>query len=161
MSSKLTLAQWRAAVAGAATEIATYALQLPAAVVQDPVGAEGASAMIGAHIPMMGGGQAFDLAVVAVAEDCKALARAILCMAPGAAIRDAEVADAVGEIVNMLAGSVKRRMSSDRDLELGLPIFLHGYIQPSEKLTVIALPTRFGTIETMVLIAGQRGQIAS
>ena len=72
----------------------------------------------------------------------------------------AEVADAVGEIVNMLAGSVKRRMSGDRDLELGLPIFLHGYIQPTDKLTVVALPTRFGTIETMVLIAGQRGQIS-
>jgi len=160
MSSKLTLSKWRAAVASAATEIATYALQLPGAVVQDPVDAERASAMIGAHIPMMGGGQAFDLAVVALDEDCKALSRAILCMAPGAPVRDAEVADAVGEIVNMLAGSVKRRMSGDRDLELGLPIFLHGYIQPSDKLTVVALPTRFGTIETMVLIAGQRGQIA-
>jgi len=158
MSSKLTLAQWRTAVEGAATEIATYALSQPGAVVQDPVGAERACAMIGAHIPMIGGGQAFDLGLVALAEDCKALSRAILCAAPDAPLRDAEVADAVGEIVNMLAGSVKRRMSGLRvDLELGLPLFLHGYIQPSDRLTVIALPTRFGTIDTMVLIAGQRG----
>jgi CheY-specific phosphatase CheX len=77
-------------------------------------------------------------------------------MAPGAPLRDAEVADAVGEIVNMLGGGVKRRLSGERELELGLPIFLHGYIQPTEKLSVIALPTRFGPIETMVLIAGQR-----
>jgi len=157
MSSKLTLAQWRIAVEGAATEIATYALSQPAAIVQDPVSAECASAMIGAHIPMIGGGLAFDLALVASAEDCKALSRAILCAAADAPLRDAEVADAVGEIVNMLAGSVKRRMSGLRvDLELGLPIFLHGYIQPTERLSVIALPTRFGTIDTMVLIAGQR-----
>jgi hypothetical protein len=156
MSSKLTLAQWRTAVEGSATEIATYALQLPGAQVQDPVSAERASSMIGAHIPILGGGQAFDLAVVASAEDCKALSRAILCMAPGAPLRDAEVADAVGEIVNMLGGGVKRRLSGERELELGLPIFLHGYIQPTEKLSVIALPTRFGPIETMVLIAGQR-----
>jgi len=31
------------------------------------------------------------------------------------------------------------------------------YIEPSDRLTVIALATRFGTIDAMVLIAGQRG----
>jgi hypothetical protein len=157
MASKITLAQWRAAVEGAATEIATYALAQSGAVVQDPVDSERASAMIGAHIPMLGGGQAFDLALVALPEDCKALSRAILCVGPTAPLKDAEVADAIGEIVNMLAGSVKRRLSDQRDLELGLPIFLHGYIQPTERLSLIALPTRMGTIDTMVLIAGQRG----
>jgi CheY-specific phosphatase CheX len=76
---------------------------------------------------------------------------------PTAALRDAEVADAIGEIVNMLGGGVKRRMSGHgAELVLGLPIFVHGYIQPSDRLTVTALPTRFGTIETIVLIAGQR-----
>jgi hypothetical protein len=158
MASKLTPAQWRAAVEGAATEIATYALSLPGAAVHDPVDAERAISMIGAHIPMIGGGQAFDLGLVASPEGCQALSRAILCMAPGSALRDAEVADAVGEIVNMLAGSVKRRISGlGGELELGLPIFLHGYIQPTERLAVLALPTQFGTIETMVLIAGHRG----
>ena len=57
----------------------------------------------------------------------------------------------------MLAGSVKRRMTGlGAELELGLPIFLHGYIQPTDRLSVIALPTRFGPVETMVLITGQR-----
>jgi CheY-specific phosphatase CheX len=157
MSSKLTLAQWRTAVEGAATEIATYALSFSAAVVQDPVDLARASAMIGAHIPIIGKGQAFDLALVSSADGCLALSRAILCAGPTAPLRDAEVADAVGEIVNMLAGAVKRRLSSHRaDLELGLPLFLHGYIQPTDRLSVITLPTLFGTIETMVLIAGQR-----
>jgi len=157
-SPKLTLAQWRTAVEGAAGEIATYALSLPGVVVHDPVGLECASAMIGAHIPLIGGGQAFDLALVASGDGCQALSRAILGASPGAPLRDAEVADAVGEIVNMLAGSVKRRMAGlGAELELGLPLFLHGYIQPTDRLSVVALPTRFGTIETMVLIAGQRG----
>jgi hypothetical protein len=157
MSPKLTLAQWRTAVEGAANEIATYALSFSGAVVQDPVDLERASSMIGAHIPLVGGGQAFDFALVSSADGCLALSRAILCAGPAAALRDAEVADAVGEIVNMLAGAVKRRLSGHRaDLELGLPIFLHGYIQPTDRLSVIALPIRFSTIETMVLIAGQR-----
>jgi hypothetical protein len=157
-SPKLTLAQWRTAVEGAAGEIATYALSLPGAVVHDPVGLECASSMIGAHIPVIGGGQAFDLALVASAEGCLELSRAILCMDRAAPLRDAEVADAVGEIVNMLAGAVKRRMAGQgAELVLGLPLFLHGYIQPTDRLSVLTLPTRFGTIDTMVLIAGQRG----
>jgi hypothetical protein len=157
-SPRLTLAQWRSAVAGAAVELATYALSFAGAVVHDPVGLECAMSMIGAHIPLIGGGQAFDLALVSSPEGCQALSRAILCMGPGPALPDADVADAVGEIVNMLAGSVKRRMAGQgAELELGLPIFLHGYIQPTGRLSALVLPTRFGAIDTMVLIAGQRG----
>lgn len=156
--SKILLAEWRTAVEGAAHELATCALSLPGATVLDPVGLDRASSLIGAHIPLVGGGQAFDLALVSSPDGCRDLARAILCMADGAPLRDAEVADAVGEIANMLAGSIKRRISGHRaDLVLGLPLFIHGYIEPSERLQVIALPTRFGAIETMVLIAGQRG----
>ena len=156
-SPKLSPAQWRAAIDGAAREIATYALSFPDAVVQDPVGIESTVSMIGAHIPMIGGGQAFDLALVASPAGCQALSRAILCMAEGAAVRDAEVADAVGEIVNMLAGSMKRKLSGlGADLTLGLPIFIHGYLQPTDRLAVTAFPTRFGTIDTIVLIAGHR-----
>ena len=157
-TTKITLAQWRAAVDGATNEIASYALSFSGAIVQDPVGLERAIELIGAHIPLIGEGHAFDMALVASPESCKALARAILCMAPDAPVKDAEVADAIGEIVNMLGGGVKRRMSGHgAELVLGLPIFLHGYIQPTERMIVTALPVRMGTIDTMVLIAGSRG----
>ena len=63
--TKLTLAQWRAAIDGAAKEIAINAFSFDGATVLDPVGHDAASAMIGAHIPVIGGGCAFDLALVA------------------------------------------------------------------------------------------------
>jgi hypothetical protein len=157
-SSKLTVGHWRAAIEGAAREVATYALSFSRAVVKDPVGLEAATAMIGAHIPLVGAGQAFDLALVASADGCQALSRAILSMGPGPALRDADVADAVGEIVNMLAGSMKRGMSGlGADLALGLPIFIHGYLQPTDRLSVIAFPLQLGTIDTILLVAGHRG----
>jgi hypothetical protein len=159
-SSKLTLGHWRSAIQAAAKEVATYALSFSGAVVKDPVGLEAATAMIGAHIPLVGSGsgRSFDLALVASADDCQALSRAILCMGPGPALRDAEVADAVGEIVNMLAGSMKRGLSGlGADLALGLPIFIHGYLQPTDRLSVIAFPIRLGKIDTIVLVTGHRG----
>ncbi|TMQ08463.1 MAG: chemotaxis protein CheX [Deltaproteobacteria bacterium] len=157
-SLNVPLAQWRAAVEVAAREIATYALSLPGAVVQDPVGIECTAKMIGAHIPLVGCGQGFDLALLSSPEGCRALSRAILGRPEAAVLRDSEIADAVGEIVNMLAGSVKRRLAGQRtELVLGLPIFIHGHLQPSDRMLVTALPTRFGPIDTIVLIAGQRG----
>jgi len=59
----------------------------------------------------------------------------------------------------MLAARAARDPGTDvvDQLVLGLPLFIHGYIEPGHRLTVIALPIRFGAIDTMVLIAGQRG----
>src|SRR4030095_11441657 len=57
-------------------------------------------------------------------------------MARAPPLRDAQVADAVGEIVNMLAGSMKRKLSGfGADLTLGLPIFIHGFLQPSARVS--------------------------
>jgi hypothetical protein len=158
----ISTAEWRTAVEAAAREIATYALSFPGAVVQDPVGSDRASSMIGAHIPLVGSGIAYELALVSSPEGCRSLSRAILYRDAGAALTDAEVADAIGEIVNMLAGAVKRRIAGQRaDLELGLPIFIHGYVQATDKLSMVALPTRFGTIDTIVLITGPRSRSRS
>jgi hypothetical protein len=154
---KIMLGHWRTAIAGAASEIAVYALSFPEATVHDPVGLEQAESMIGAHIPLVGGGGAYDLALVSSAEGCKALSRAILGVAPTAVLRDAEIADAVGEIANMLGGSLKRRLAGlGAELVLGLPIFMHGHLQPTDRMSVIVLPVRFGPVDTIVLIAGHR-----
>jgi len=156
MPSKLTLRDWRSAVEGAATEIATHALSFRSAVVLDRIELA-ATAMIGAHIPLVGGGQAFDLALVSSAQGCDALARAILGLGAGSAIREAEIVDAIGEIANMLAGATKRRLAGPgAHLALGLPIFVRGYLQPRDRMPVIELPIRFGSIDSMVLIAGAR-----
>lgn len=157
MFTKLTLGHWRTAIEGAATELATRALALTSVVLADPIGLERTASMIGAHIPMIGGGQAFEMALVASPEGCEALSRAILGRNSGSRLRDADVADATGEIVNMLAGATKRRLARHgAELTLGLPIFIHGYIEPTDRLSVVAMPLRFGAIETVVIVVGDR-----
>jgi len=156
-STKLPLRHWRTAIAAAAKDVAVYALSFSSAAVKDPVGLEAATAMIGAHIPLIGAGQAYDLALVASADDCQLLSRAILCLGPGPTLPDPVIADAIGELANMLAGSMKRGLSSlGTELALGIPIFIHGYLQPTDRLSVVAFPTRLGMINTVVLVAGDR-----
>jgi CheY-specific phosphatase CheX len=46
----------------------------------------------------------------------------------------ADVADAVGEIVNMFAGGMKRRLVAERPgLQLGLPVFIHGHLEATRR----------------------------
>jgi len=67
-----------------------------------------------------------------------------------------EVADAMGEALNMLGGAIKRRFNSP-DLELGLPLFVVGHVQSTANLAIIALPTHFGPIAMYTLVIGRRG----
>lgn len=54
--------------------------------------------------------------------------------ASGADLAPADVTDAVGEVANMLAGGVKRRMSAaNPGLQLGLPLFIQGHLEPRER----------------------------
>jgi CheY-specific phosphatase CheX len=155
-ATRFTPQQWRDAVRGAATEIARYALSFDGASVAEPESAAATAAMIGAHIPLVGS-ESFELSLVATRESCHALAGAVLCMTSGATLSAAEVADAIGEIANQLAGGVKRRLASNGgDLELGLPVFVNGSVEPTGRQSVIALPTKFGPIATMVVIVGPR-----
>lgn len=151
-----TAGQWTDAIAGAANEIATYALGFASATIESGTRAPD-PALIGAHVALVGHGEAFDLAVVATPGDCAALARAMLASTRTDTLSAAEVADAVGEIANMLAGAVKRRMHRHgADLALGLPVFIRGEVQPSERVTVLAIPARLGPIPTHVLVIGRK-----
>jgi CheY-specific phosphatase CheX len=155
--SNFTANQWRDAVLGAATEISKYALSFDGATVGEPETHAAIAQMIGAHIPMVGS-QSYEISLVGLRASCQALSAAVLCSSgTGEDLSPATVADAIGEIANQLAGGVKRRLASNGgDLELGLPVFVNGAVEPTGRQSVIALPTRFGHIATMVVIVGPR-----
>jgi CheY-specific phosphatase CheX len=51
-----------------------------------------------------------------------------------AELSHADITDAVGEVANMLAGGVKRRLSAvSPGLQLGLPLFIQGHLDPRER----------------------------
>jgi hypothetical protein len=152
-----TLAQWQVAVEGAANEIATYALSFEGATVGAAVSHSVVDGLVGAHIPMLGGPEALELALVGEPANCRRLAAAMLMTDDPSSLSESDVADAVGEAINMLAGSVKRRMQSDgTELELGLPVFIVGHIKHTEHISVSPLPAKFGPIDMFVLVVSRR-----
>jgi len=156
LAHKVPHTSWQSAIAGATHEIATYALNFLDSAVGNAVSPGVVAGLVGAHIPMLGGPSALEIALVGTPEHCRALAAAILQTEPST-LSEAETADAVGEIVNMLAGSVKRRMSSEGvDLELGLPLFIVGHVASTSQIEVTPLPARFGPIDMFVLMISRR-----
>jgi hypothetical protein len=148
---------WRAAIVSAATEIALYSLMMPGATVGDALDGPDEDGLVGAHIPLLGGAEPIELALVGNAAACRAIAAAMWQLGDDAAPSQSETADAIGEIVNMLAGSVKRRMKANGvELELGLPIFALGKIVENPRLSILTLPVRFGEISVFVQVIGPR-----
>ncbi len=93
--------------------------------------------MEGAYLGLFSPQGAWQVGLAAFPDGCQALARGLLAVEPGSApLPEADVADALCEIVNILAGGVKRRAREQGapQLTLGLPTFFHGAVQPTERL---------------------------
>ena len=69
----------------------------------------------------------FNLMLVGDEESTNTLTRKLLFLGEDADVGRDDVADALGELVNMAAGAVKTKRPDDKpDLQLGLPLFLTG-----------------------------------
>jgi hypothetical protein len=106
----------------------------------------------GAYIPLLAEDQTLQLALLATPGGCADLSRLLLGLEPADDVSDADVADAVGELVNIVAGGVKQRMQDSAGaLRLGLPVFIHGYVQRTQQLEVSLASARIGDVETYLM----------
>jgi len=110
----------------------------------------------GAYLPLLGPSGSVQVALVSSEEGCAAVARGLLALQPEEALSPAEVADAVCEVVNILAGAVKARLRDRAALQMGLPTFFHGCVQPTERLGVDALEVRAGDLVTALVVVHPR-----
>jgi hypothetical protein len=155
LAAPVAVADWVVAMADASTELALS------------LGIEGVevlgwhtvppTGMAGAYIPLLAEDQTLQLALLASPAGCADLSRLLLGMEPGEEVSDADIADAVGELVNIVAGGVKQRMQgpdrigSGGSLRLGLPVFIHGYVQPTQQLEVCLASVRIGEVEAHLM----------
>ena len=149
------VSDWVAAMADASTELALSlgidGVELLGWHDVPPTG------MAGAYIPLLAEDQTLQLALLASPAGCADLARLLLGMEPDEPVSDADIADAVGELVNIVAGGVKQRLQdpatigSGGGLRLGLPVFIHGYVQPTQQLEVSLASARIGEVEAHLM----------
>jgi hypothetical protein len=143
------VSDWVAAMADASTELALSlgmdAVELLGWHDVPPTG------MAGAYIPLLAEDQTLQLALLATPAGCADLSRLLLGMEPAEEVSDADIADAVGELVNIVAGGVKQRMQGSASLRLGLPVFIHGYVQPTQQLEVSLASVRIGQVDSHLM----------
>ena len=154
------LSDWVAAMADASTELALSlgidGVELLGWHDVPPTG------MAGAYIPLLAEDQTLQLALLASPAGCAGLSRLLLGMEPDEDVSDADIADAVGELVNIVAGGVKQRMQgpgktgtgkigTGGSLRLGLPVFIHGYVQPTQQLEISLASARIGAVEAHLM----------
>jgi CheY-specific phosphatase CheX len=111
-----------------------------------------------AYIAMVGERTSVQLGLTTNAEGCRLLARAILALGEDEGdLPPADVADAMGEISNILAGRIKTLVAStETSINLGIPIFLHGHLEVSEGTDIAAADMRLGPVPVTVLVLMSR-----
>lgn len=154
MTEPASLDDWMSAVVASAEELATVAL-----------GFEG-STLVGrrdsfprdlnsALVALVSESASVQLGVASTDEGCRQLAGALLCLEPGEEeLSDEDVADAVGEIANIVAGQVKRTIGGPgSSMKLGLPLFVHGKVETSsDTVETAAADITVGPVPVTLLV---------
>ena len=116
---------------------------------------ESPAGLLGAHIALIGNHCAVQLGVLASREGSQRLAQAML--EAEEELPEEDVADAMGEIANILVGVMKGAMVHlDDGLKLGLPVFVAGRLEPLSDTPTTSLVFGLGSTSlTLVLSVGK------
>lgn len=106
----------------------------------------------GAHIALVGATYAVHLGVLSTARDTQRMAQAML--EAEEELPQEDVADAMGEIANILAGGLKGAMLDvDEELKLGLPVYVAGRFDPPTSAANQTLRFVMGNIELTIIVS--------
>jgi CheY-specific phosphatase CheX len=150
------LGSWLADLEGSVEEIATTALGLPGMTVDARHDAP--PQLHGAYLGLVGPTGAVQIGLASSLEGCQALAKGLMGMGPEeAALPENEMADAVCEIINIVAGAFKARVRDRANpLQMGLPVFIRGAIQATDRIAVRIAEVKLGGIPAAVVLVHPR-----
>lgn len=93
---------------------------------------------------------------------CQVLAKALLGMEPGDEdLPLSDVSDAMCEVINIVAGGLKRRVSGRIPVTLGLPIFVSGHPLPNAQQNVVAHALVIGDVSVQLILVTQKSHATS
>lgn len=125
----MKLSEWLDAAALSAREVAGSALGATdlhwSGATSLPLPDDG---LCGIYIPLVTDGLALQLGVLATREVCANLACALIGADESEVEGDADVFDALGEIVNLIAGDFKFRLTDEVKIRVGVPLAMNGRV---------------------------------
>ncbi len=144
--------EWIAALVAATNELATTSLGLAEGEVVS-TGSTLPEIPYGSFVGLTGETKSVQIGLAASREDCMTLARAMFCMGPEEDLSEEDLADALGEMVNVLAGGVKVRLKDlVENFNIGLPIVVHGKIDVTKVAQVDVTVMRWDNAEAQVFL---------
>ena len=150
-----TLSQeWMDGLHRAADEVARTALEVRTGCVREGEVEKLSLQMSGAYVALLSVDVQMQIGIAASRDGCRRLSGALMMMEPDdPELSDAVMADALGEIVNIMAGALKQKMDGRyQGLTLGLPTMIHGHIAPTERQELTVVRTRIGDIECNLVL---------
>lgn len=107
----------------------------------------------GAYIAVLGEVNSMHLGLSSTPQGCRALARALLGMRSDEELTDGDAIDGVSEVMNIIAGKVKSRMTGrDGSLRLGMPIFMDAPIQMRDNMERVVADLKVGPVPVQLLV---------
>jgi len=150
-TTMIGLDEWLACFANAARDLAARSLRFDEGAAPEP--GPPSSARPAAYITILGVTTSMHLGVAASEEGCRALAQAFLGMRRKDSISDGDIVDGMSEILNIVAGKVKSKLSGrDRTLRLGLPMFIIGQIQHRDNMERAAADVMLGPVPCQLMV---------
>lgn len=151
--SKVALTDWVEALVAAANQLALESLGFEEGEV---VKTESSlrSLVSGSLIALVGNQHSVEVGLCATADNCVSLARAFLGMEPeDEELSRADLDDALGEMVNVLAGALKARMDGRVPaMQLGLPIVFQGVLGASTNAEVMVVHIKWQDVEAQTVL---------
>jgi hypothetical protein len=148
------------ALAESAGEVAATVLGgLPCA--SDGLAGDGLSGH-GAYLGLVMQEEPIQVGLLVEPAGCQALAKALLGMEPGDEdLPASDVSDAMCEVINIVAGGLKRRVIGRIPVTLGLPIFVSGHPLPNAQQNVVAHALVIGDVAAKLILVTQKSQATS
>lgn len=159
--SPISLKDWMAAMIEATCESATQMLSIESKADTAELN-EGAvsvpDGVLGSFISLVSEADTVQTGFLSNKEGLAILAKAMLGMTPEEEISDSDRTDAVSEIINVVAGGVKRRLNEiTGGMKLGLPMFIEGKVAHGESQEVITAKLVLGSVPVYLTVLRKKG----
>ena len=153
MNSGINMQEWLNGTVVAAKETITTMLRLDFTRLAS-TSTFGVTDIAGAYISLTSESDSIQIGLLADRKDCQTLAKAMLGMEDDEALSDVDVGDAIGEILNIIAGVVKRQLNHkvQNSIQLGLPKTVQGQLKPCNLKEMKEMNVLIGNIKANLLI---------